>query len=319
MARSVSLQFPLTDIHDTLDQTINSPLERSYSVPMDSVSLETVYSTTPWIRPDNLNWHEDDTPAATTPATTASMIATAATTASMIATAAAAPEAALVEAATTPAAATATPVFAPVVESIVDLEANLKNLKDEMRQIQQGEQTRLQNLIKDQKSGKPGVHTLEELQGMLIVEQDKIKAIQVRLKPLQAVYNNTLATSSTASATPVATASSASGAPTPAALVLPKKKLSKEEMAKRPCRNVLLGQECPKWCGYDHTRNVKSTVAASVAPASSVSDSQASASEKVKAIIKVAKTLDVEQLKALANAISGLADLAALDALGTHA
>ena len=312
MARSVSLQFPLTDIHDTLDQTINSPLERSYSVPMDSVSLETVYSTTPWIRPDNLNWHEDDTPAATTPA---SMIATT----PVFATAGAAPEAALVEAATTPAAATATPVFAPVVESIVDLEANLKNLKDEMRQIQQGEQTRLQNLIKDQKSGKPGVHTLEELQGMLIVEQDKIKAIQVRLKPLQAVYNNTLATSSTASATPVATASSASGAPTPAALVLPKKKLSKEEMAKRPCRNVLLGQECPKWCGYDHTRNVKSTVAASVAPASSVSDSQASASEKVKAIIKVAKTLDVEQLKALANAISGLADLAALDALGTHA
>lgn len=114
----------------------------------------------------------------------------------------------------------------------------------------------------------------------------------------------------------------AAAAPAPAK---EKAKMSEKELkeyrAQTPCLNEKNGKECPDWCGFKHIKRRAAPASASAAPASASAAAPAAASEKVKAILKVASTLDLEQLTSLLRAITDLADradradLAALAAL----
>jgi hypothetical protein len=129
----------------------------------------------------------------------------------------------------------------------------------------------------------------------------------------EALRKNKAAKAEAASAAPVAPAPS----PAPA-----KVKLTWAQMADRDCRN---GEACPnkdkkgrEQCAFRHSKKPAAPPAAP--PAAAPAAAPAAPSEKVKAILKVAGTLDLEQLTSLLRAITELADLAALGALaGPHA
>jgi hypothetical protein len=116
-------------------------------------------------------------------------------------------------------------------------------------------------------------------------------------------------------------AAKAEAAAAPAAPAKEKVKLTKEQMAVKPCRN---GKECPNKdnkkmpCSFDHSKEATLPATVTATPASAPA-----AADPVLTIVRVASKFNREQLTALKSAITELADradLADLAALaGPHA